>query len=634
MVFPPADRAIEARQVGMNRNAISKALGTKKPRGWQITAKRQVMELFKTQDLCVVECVTGGGKTFFASYLAAEFLARGEVDEVVVIAPSTPIKQNWASTMESFSVTCISDNYATSGVIAYAVTYSGCMNRDVLAKVAAKKSRFLIVDEFHHAERDAPWGDAVDRLAAQSKKVLMLTGTPWRSEGEISLLKQHGYYDNGCVKPDFAYKYRTDLDATDDNRATVYVHFSFYDSKARNKATGETVELKTPGDDDEWNDLANENDKRPLGMHVTVGDERLSNNSMAKTMLNEAIAKLEISRAQTKGRAIGLVVARNIREARCIEWYLTELLDQRAEVIASDDERASDRLAEIKNSRSSKSPDWIVSVGMVSEGVDIPQIKVIVYLSGIMTLLYLTQVIGRCMRRINIGSAAEPKYIDKTPSQSPGYVIMPAHPYLLWVALKFEEDRRFSMANKIPKPGPGGPGPGPVNLEWINTGGQSRSECIGGRPQDPMLTKMLEALASDAEASKICNTDFVGTVYQWMKDGELEHAEKELRRYCEQFEIEISNQSFEKQMTTDQEIRWLKSESKKLTAKIRFGHIRYRNRPKSEDGRVYSEIRAEINKSTGIKSFDSATLQQMRLWVQHAQQILREVPCTTKSAAI
>ena len=309
MAYHLAGNVIYTKEFVVDRKAILRAMQAKNPRGWQIRAFDEILRLYKTKKVCVVESVTGGGKTFFASRLAAYFCAEGEIDEVVIIAPSTPIKQNWAGTMESFSITCISSNYGTAGVDSFAVTYIGAMNDSVMEKICKKKKRLLIVDEFHHAERDAPWGVAVDEIAKRSTKILMLTGTPWRSDGEIALLKEYEYYKDGQVVPDFRYTYRHDLDEDSQNRATVHVHFSFVDSKAENQETGEVVELKIDGED--WTKVADEEDKRPLGIHVGIKDQRLSNNLMARTMIALGISKLEVAKHETKGRAIGLVVARN-----------------------------------------------------------------------------------------------------------------------------------------------------------------------------------------------------------------------------------------------------------------------------------------------------------------------------------
>ena len=621
MAFHLAKNAICKKGFAVDQMAIVKALHSKQPRGWQVKAFDQVCRLYKTKNVCVVESVTGGGKTFFASRLAAYLCAEGDIEEVVIIAPSTPIKQNWAGTMESFSITCISSNYGTSGVDSFAVTYIGAMNELVMEKVCQKKKRLLIVDEFHHAERDAPWGLAVDEIAKRSNKILMLTGTPWRSEGEIALLKDNGYYQDGQVVPDFRYTYRQDLDEDSKNRATVYVHFSFVDSKAENQETKEVVELKIDGED--WTKVADENDKRPLGIHVGIKDQRLSNNLMARTMLALGISKLEVAKHETKGRAIGLVVARNIREARFIESYLTEVHDQRAEVIASDDDRAAERLIQIRKATRSDSPDWIVSVGMVSEGVDIPQIKVIVYLSAIMTLLYLVQVIGRCMRRINISKNSIAQYIDQKPSQSPGYVVMPAHPFLVWVASKFEEDKQYSLRGKPPitSKTPLLDPPPPSSSDWQNSGGQATGEVFGGRPHDVTLVKMLELLSSDEQAKQICNDDFRGAVREWMRSGNQSYAYKQLKDLCVQFSIELDDAVPEKTITTDSEITMLRREARRLTTIIRFNHEDYRTTPKSEDTEVYAKIRKKINLATGISKFEKCTIEQMKAWIDYAQKM-------------
>ncbi len=605
----------------MDRMAILKAMSSKKPRGWQAKALQELLRIYETKNVCVLECVTGGGKTFFASYLAAELCVNGGIEEIVIIAPSTPIKQNWAGTIESFSITCISSNYGTSGVDALSVTYIGAMNDSVMEKISKKKKRLLIVDEFHHAERDAPWGVAVDEIAKRSTKVLMLTGTPWRSEGEIALLKDNGYYKDGQVIPDFRYTYRQDLDQDEENRATVYVHFSFVDSDAKNQETGQEVKLAIDGDD--WTKVANEDDKRPLGIHVGIKDQRLSNNLMARSMLSLGISKLEIAKHETKGRAIGLVVARNIQEARFIESYLTEVHDQRAEVIASDDDRASERLSQIKKANRANSPDWIVSVGMVSEGVDIPQIKVIVYLSAIMTLLYLVQVIGRCMRRINISKTSTPQYIDHKPSQSPGYVIMPAHPFLVWVASKFEEDKQYSLRDKPPvtPPPPPPPPPPPKKNDWQNEGGQSTGEVFGGRPHDVTLVKMLELLSADEDAKQICNDDFRGAVREWMRSGNQEYAYRQLKELCTQFSIQVDDCVPEAIISTDSEITMLRREARRLTTVLRFSHIDYKSLPKSDDAKVYAKIRKRINQAVGVSKFEKSSIDQMKMWIDYAQKM-------------
>ncbi|MFA0233502.1 diguanylate cyclase, partial [Vibrio sp. 10N.261.45.A7] len=45
---------------------------------------------------------------------------------------------------------------------------------------------------------------------------------------------------------------------------------------------------------------------------------------------------------------------------------------------------------------------WIVSVGMISEGTDIPRLQVCCHMSSVKTELYFRQVLGRILRVNNV----------------------------------------------------------------------------------------------------------------------------------------------------------------------------------------------------------------------------------------
>jgi superfamily II DNA or RNA helicase len=607
----------------MNRIQIKKAIENCNPRRWQGLAFAECLNLLKTKQICVVEAVTGGGKTFFAAMVASQLLADGDIDEIVILAPSTSIKEGWSSTFsEKFCVDCTSSDYTTSGVSAFAVHYAGIDNIGVREKLAARKRRLLIVDEFHHAERDATWGVAVQSVIARCNMAIFLSGTPWRTDGEISVLRDNGYYENGHIKADVQYRYAEDLVAIKDQRGTVYAEFTFVDSHAKNKDTGEELKLVAPTDG-ELSALSNKEDNQPLGPHVRIHDSSISNNKMARNMLQVGSSKLETAMRETKGRAIGLVVTRNISEARCVANYLTEVLDQKAEVIASDDSAANERLRSIKREDRNRSPDWIVSVGMVSEGVDIPQIKVVVYLSAITTLLYLIQVVGRAIRRINISKNGV-EYIDKYPGQTPGYIVMPAHPFLIWLAEQFENDKRVAEQHrkKIVEPGDGGDTRDPSN--WDNLGGGNAAEVFGGKAQCRALSRMLDLLAADHDARKIVNESYIACVREWIRSGMIAHVESELKSLCERFRIDAKEQDFEKQIDFDTRVRLARKDAQRLTGLIRFSHAKFKDSKSKDDSRIYQIIRGEINKRCGISSFDKATLEQKEKWVAAAEAMYRE----------
>lgn len=114
-------------------------------------------------------------------------------------------------------------------------------------------------------------------------------------------------------------------------------------------------------------------------------------------------------------RAAGLIVASSVGQAKRIKHLIESEYGQTA-ILVSYHETNSHEL--IRNFQTSEN-DWIVSIGMVSEGTDIPRLQVSAYLSNVRTELYFRQVLGRILR-INESSDelcsliafAEPKLLE------------------------------------------------------------------------------------------------------------------------------------------------------------------------------------------------------------------------------
>ena len=92
-------------------------------------------------------------------------------------------------------------------------------------------------------------------------------------------------------------------------------------------------------------------------------------------------------------------------------------------MVLSDDDRASDRIAEF----SAGTQRWMVAVRMVSEGVDVPRLAVGVYATSTSTPLFFAQVIGRFVRSRSRGETAS--------------VFLPSVPHLLGLAGELEKQR-------------------------------------------------------------------------------------------------------------------------------------------------------------------------------------------------
>ena len=101
---------------------------------------------------------------------------------------------------------------------------------------------------------------------------------------------------------------------------------------------------------------------------------------------------LEVRRKQPD--AGGLVICMDVEHARAIAELIERRWRIRPTVATSDDPMASARIA-----RYAKSSDpWIVAVRMVSEGVDIPRLRVGVFATNTTTELFFRQALGRLVR--------------------------------------------------------------------------------------------------------------------------------------------------------------------------------------------------------------------------------------------
>ena len=90
----------------------------------------------------------------------------------------------------------------------------------------------------------------------------------------------------------------------------------------------------------------------------------------------------------------GLVVAASVKHAQTIKKVLSERYAQSVSIVTY---RHEEPLLEIERYTLSET-QWIVSVGMISEGTDIPRLQVCCHMSSVKTELYFRQVLGRILR--------------------------------------------------------------------------------------------------------------------------------------------------------------------------------------------------------------------------------------------
>jgi hypothetical protein len=128
----------------------------------------------------------------------------------------------------------------------------------------------------------------------------------------------------------------------------------------------------------------------------------------------------------------GLVIAADKEHAEKLADRLARIAGDRPEVVTSDAPDASQRIARF----SAGSGAWLVSVLMVSEGVDVPRLRVGVYATGARTELFFRQVIGRFIRR------------TPTPKEQMSHVFLPSDPTLKRLAVEIEEERNHALVEQ------------------------------------------------------------------------------------------------------------------------------------------------------------------------------------------
>ena len=146
-------------------------------------------------------------------------------------------------------------------------------------------------------------------------------------------------------------------------------------------------------------------------------------------VLRDGDPRLSEVRAEGHPDAGGLVIASDQDHARAIAARLGSISGEQPELVMSDEPGASRRIADFAAS----DQRWLVSVLMVSEGVDIPRLRVGVYATAARTELFFRQVVGRFIRT------------TPRPRRQMSYLLMPADPRLKALAHEIELERRHAL---------------------------------------------------------------------------------------------------------------------------------------------------------------------------------------------
>ncbi|MCU1365928.1 MAG: hypothetical protein JWN39_1567 [Ilumatobacteraceae bacterium] len=322
----------------------------------------------------------GAGKTTFALACARWALA-AERRRLIVVAPTSHLKVQWSLAAHRLGLQ-LDPEWTPSGGIAKDVhgivtTFQQVATGDTANVLKGiSHDAFVILDELHHAGDEKAWGDAVRLAFSTAHRRLCLSGTPFRSDtASIPFVR----YDDGQAYADYEYGYG---DALRDGGVVRPVYFPRVDGNMEWSAPDGSV-LSASFQDE----LARDQVGHRLRAALSLEGEWLPH------VLEQGHERLMHIR-ETHPQAGGLVIAMDQEHAQGIARLIRARFGTPADVVISDDPGASKKITAFADSDA----PWLVSVRMVSEGVDIPRLRVGVYASTVSTELFFRQAIGRFVR--------------------------------------------------------------------------------------------------------------------------------------------------------------------------------------------------------------------------------------------
>jgi superfamily II DNA or RNA helicase len=346
-------------------------------RPWQKAALDRFVEAAASDFLAVA--TPGAGKTTFALTAARHELAARPA-RLVVVAPTAHLKVQWARAAVAFGLHLdpawsAADGRLPADVHGIVTSYQQVATSAPLLRTLAKDA-FVVFDELHHAADDRAWGEAIREAFAASHRRLALSGTPFRSDTRAIPFVR---YEGEEAVPDYEYGYG---DALVDGRVVRPVYFPSTNGHMEWQAPDGSFSSATFDDR-----LDARRSAQRLRTALSLEGEWLP------TVLRTANERLAAVRGEQPD-AGGLVIAIDQEHARGIAQILHRRLGVAARVVTSDDPQASAAIASFATGRE----PWLVAVRMVSEGVDIPRLRVGVYATTTTTELFFRQAVGRFVR--------------------------------------------------------------------------------------------------------------------------------------------------------------------------------------------------------------------------------------------
>jgi superfamily II DNA or RNA helicase len=384
-------------------------------RGWQKEAfSLYLTSLASKQKSMLWEATPGAGKTTAALEVVGHQLRTKRAAFALIIVPTIHLRTQWAYAAARVGIQLDSSfggnrrlSPEFNGIV---VTYQQLSRRERWFKEFAARS-IVVLDEVHHAGDGLSWGNILRTVLENTPYILTLSGTAFRSDSNP--IPFVAYDKDGVSAPDYCYTY----------------------AQAVSEGVCRPTAFFTYGGAVSWTEhnqvyAASFSD----ALDRVAAARRLRScldpdSGWIQPMLQDAHDMLLATR-KTHHQAGGLIVCADQTHARQIARLIATISREKPTIVLSDDSGASLKIKQFSENTSM----WLVACNMVSEGVDIPRLRVGVYATTVKTKMYFRQFLGRIVRR------------QKTPAGSQvAYFYLPADPTLHQLAEEVEVETKHAL---------------------------------------------------------------------------------------------------------------------------------------------------------------------------------------------
>jgi len=383
-----------------------------KLRQWQIGCINKALKQYSNGNNHFLALATpGAGKTLMASELANQLLKNNLIDLIICFSPSSIVSQDFSQSLHSR----INERFdGLLGAKGHSLTYQNLQYLDENFWQLFHRYRvFVIFDEIHHCagsniDNANAWGEQIIlNVQDKAEYTLALTGTPWRSDTAPIVLSKYMHPSNK-ISCDYVYGL---AEAIRDNVCRV-PQIIAVDNNHISVIDDEEVKAFTSF-------------KSVLSQSIISYQEIIENEKVIEYIISSAQRKLSTVRTHNSDGA-GLIIASSIEHAKKIKALMKTCFNEDVVVVTYKENEPTNIIQRFRHSKTK----WIISVGMISEGTNIPRLQVCCHLTNIKTEMHFRQILGRILR------------MTGSPNQE-AIMYMPAEPKLLVYAYRVKEDVPF-----------------------------------------------------------------------------------------------------------------------------------------------------------------------------------------------